>query len=188
MIAQFLWATWANRSWLLIFVERPERFAHIAHFWWAIWAIHSHRSPKKRKWAFAKFFNKFFLKSYINIKHTKNKILDFFCQIFLSESLIRSFPLSNLSKSLMVAHLSWATWAIRSRSLISSEWPEQFAHGNSCVLSDLSESLTVAHLIWAKWSNEQMSDERMSKFPALGFGQHICLLTSDDKGFSQHGC
>ena len=63
---------------LLIFGEQPERFAHdysfplsnlseslmVAHFWWAIerfahiahllwakWAIHSHRSPKRRKWA-----------------------------------------------------------------------------------------------------------------------------------------
>ena len=33
------------------FGERPERFAHIAHFWWATWAIRSHRSPKKREWA-----------------------------------------------------------------------------------------------------------------------------------------
>ena len=30
-IAHFLWATWANRSWSLIFGEWPERFAHIAH-------------------------------------------------------------------------------------------------------------------------------------------------------------
>ena len=50
-IAHFLWATWANRSWSLIFGERNERFAHIAHLIWAKWAIHSHRSPKKRKWA-----------------------------------------------------------------------------------------------------------------------------------------
>ena len=30
-IAHFLWVTWANRSWPLIFGERPERFAHITH-------------------------------------------------------------------------------------------------------------------------------------------------------------
>ena len=41
MITHFLWATWANRSWLLSFGERPKGFAHIAHFWWATWAIHS---------------------------------------------------------------------------------------------------------------------------------------------------
>ena len=58
----------------------------------------------------------------------------------------------------------WATWANPSRSLISSERPERFAHDRSFVLSDLSESLTVAHLIWAKWANEQMSDERMSEW------------------------
>ena len=46
--AHFLCATWANRSWSLIF---GEWFAHIAHLIWAKWVIHSHRSPKKRKWA-----------------------------------------------------------------------------------------------------------------------------------------
>ena len=56
-IAHFLWATWGNRSFLLIFGERPERFTHIAHLWWATWAIHSHRSPKKRKWAIRSFFS-----------------------------------------------------------------------------------------------------------------------------------
>ena len=146
-IAHFLWATWANCSWSLIFGERPERFAHIAHIWWVTWAIYSHRSPKKRKWAIHSFFNNFYLfKSYI--KHIKNKILDF---------LAKFFWLSNLSESLMVAHLSWATWAIGSCSLISSERPERFAHGLSFVLSDLSESLTVAHLNWAKWANERIS-------------------------------
>ena len=41
MITLFVWATWANCSWSLIFGERPKGFAHIAHFWWATWAIHS---------------------------------------------------------------------------------------------------------------------------------------------------
>ena len=50
MIAHFLWATWANCSWSLIFGEQPEGFAHIPHLIWVKWAIHSHRSPKKRKW------------------------------------------------------------------------------------------------------------------------------------------
>ena len=35
----------------LIFGERPERFAPIAHLIWAKSAIHSYRSSKKRKWA-----------------------------------------------------------------------------------------------------------------------------------------
>ena len=80
--------------------------------------------------------------------------------------------MSDLSKLLTVAHLSWATWVILSQSLISSERPEWFAHGHSFVLSDLIKSLTVAHLIWAKWAdermsewvNEQMSDEQMSEW------------------------
>ena len=71
MISHFLWATWANPSWSLIFGERPERFARIAHLIWAKWAIHSHRSPKKRKWAKMSdslIFSIHFFKSYI--KHT----------------------------------------------------------------------------------------------------------------------
>ena len=36
----------------------------------------------------------------------KNKILDFFSQNFLSEFLIRSFIMSDLSELLMVTHLS----------------------------------------------------------------------------------
>ena len=49
-------------------------------------------------------FSIIFFKLYT--KHTKNKILDFLSQIFLSKLLIRSFPLSDLSDSLTVAHLS----------------------------------------------------------------------------------
>ena len=78
--------------------------------------------------------------------------------------LVCSFPLSDLSELLMVAHLSWVTWEIHTRSLISSEWPEQFAHGRSFVLSDLSELLTVAHLIWAKWANERIPSPEVSKY------------------------
>ena len=50
MIAHFLWAMWANRSWSLIFGERPEGFTQIAHFCWATCAIHSHCSPKINEW------------------------------------------------------------------------------------------------------------------------------------------
>ena len=50
-------ATWANRSWSLVFGEWPELFAHIAHFWCATWAIRSHRSPKMRECG-----NRYFLK------------------------------------------------------------------------------------------------------------------------------
>ena len=48
--------------------------------------------------------------------------------------------------------------------LIYSERPERIAQGRSFVLRDLSKWFTVAH--WFE-RNEQMSDERMSKFPAL---------------------
>ena len=52
----------------LIFGEWPELFAYIAHFWWATWAICSHRSPKKREWANCSFFK---LTNLQYTKHTK---------------------------------------------------------------------------------------------------------------------
>ena len=169
-IPHFLWAPWANCSWSLIFCERPEQFAHIACFWWATWAIHSHRSPNEKEISDLLIFSIIFLKIIQYIKHIKNKILDFLSQNLLSESLICSFPLSDLRESLTVAHLSWATWAIHSR--------------RSFPLSNLSVSLMVAHLskaIWANRSqsliwferNEQMNNERMSEFPALIFSSMV---------------
>ena len=91
-------------------------------------------------------------------------MLDFFSQNFLSESLLRSFFVSEMSDSLTM--------------LISSERLERIAQDRSFPLSNLSDSLTVAHLSWAIWANrsqsliwfernEQMSDEQMSEFPAL---------------------
>ena len=51
----------------------------------------------------------------------------------------------------MVALLSWASWAIRSRSLICPEHSERIAHSRSFVPSNF----------------ERMSDEWMSEFPTL---------------------
>ena len=99
----------------------------------------------------------------------KNKILVFFRQNFLSESLICSFIMSDLSELLKVAHLSWlmsdlsdlltvahlswATWAIPSWSLICLEQSEQITHSRSFELSEMSE-----------WANERMSEWVMSKW------------------------
>ena len=124
--------TWANRSWSLIFGEIPERFTHIAHFWWATWAICSHRSLNKREWANRSFFK---IK---NIYKTYKKI-NFFNKFFLSKLLIRALIMSNLRELLTVTHLSWTTWAICSLLLICLERPE--------------DSLTVAYLSWAIWAN-----------------------------------
>ena len=52
--------------------------------------------------------------------------------------------MSKLSDSLTVALLIWATWAIRSQSLICLKQSEQIAHSRSFVYSEMSE-----------WSNEQ---------------------------------
>ena len=41
-----------------------------------------------------------------------------------------------------IAHFWWATWAICSQSLFSSEQPERIAHGCSFLVSNLSHSLT----------------------------------------------
>ena len=104
---------------------------------------------------------------------------------FLSKSLVFAKKWANerfAQKNERLAHFWWATWAIRSWLLIFGEQPEQIPHGRSFLVNNLSDLLTVAHLSWAIWanrsqsliwfernegmSNERMSDERMSKFPA----------------------
>ena len=93
-------------------------------------------------------------------KHSKKVWFYNFSQIFLSKSFIPTFIMSDLSESITVAHLSWATWAIRSRLLFWHEQPERFAHSRSFVLSDLRKSPTVSHLIWAIWVNERWAYEQ----------------------------
>ena len=73
-----------------------------------------------------------------------------------SNSLDRSFLVSDLSKSLMVAHLSWATWASRSQLLICPERSEWISHSRSFDLSDLS-----------KWANEQIPNPAF--FPGYNY-------------------
>ena len=119
----------------LNFGERPERFALITH-------------QKRGNEQIAHF-----LTNLTYIKHTKNKILDLFSQKILSELLIPSFIISNLSESITVTHLSCATWGIRSRSLFCLERPEPFAHSCSFVLSNLSKSLTVTVLFTFHYIN-----------------------------------
>ena len=55
-----------------------------------------------------------------------------------SDSLIRSFLVSEMSNSLMDAHFWWAKWTNCSWSLIFGEQNEQFAH--------------MAHFWWATWA------------------------------------
>ena len=124
------------------FGEQPERFAHDRSFLVSNPSDSLTLLTKKGNERIAHFLNK--------KKRYKNNLLDFFSRNVLSESLICSFIMSELSESLTVADLSWATWVICSRSLICLEQPERFAHGRLFVLSDLNESFTVAHLIWAK--------------------------------------
>ena len=98
----------------------------VAHFWWVTQAI---CSPKKREWANRSFLK--FKKTYIEPR--KNMMLDFFSHNFEQ-----------------IAHLSWATWGIRSRSLICLERSERIAHSRSFDLSKMSE-----------WANERWANDRI---------------------------
>ena len=102
----------------------------------------------KKIWANCSFF----LFVWMSNSHTKNWA-------------ICCFIMSNLSESLTVTLLSWATWAIQSWLLFCHEWPEQFAHSRSFFLNNLSDSLTVAHLSSVIWANEQWANER-NPYPA----------------------
>ena len=157
-VTHFLWVTWANHSRLLIFGEWPERFAHLLIF--GEWPEHfahgrsflvndlseslhgcsflvSDQSDsltslfKKREWALVCFFKR--TKSV-----PKNMVL---VKTFFAN---RSF-----------AHLSWATWANRSRSLICPERPEQYAHGGSFDMSNLSDLHS-----WALLNENLVAEER----------------------------
>ena len=116
---------WVNR-WVFLwknlkkFGERPERFSHIALFWRATWELTSLIKKEGTRESFVVFL----LFTYKKCTKKYN-----FRQIFLSELIIHSFVMSDLSNSLKVALLMWATWAIRSqsfiwfgRSLQMSEW------------------------------------------------------------------
>ena len=135
--------------WSLIFGERPERITHDHSF------LVSDLSD---------LLTLLILVSDL-IKHTKNMILDFFSQNCLSESLIRSFIMSNQSK-LLICHdqperfshgrsFVLSDRAIRSQSLIFLEQSEWIAHSCSFDLSEMSE--------WAneQWANEQWANERI---------------------------
>ena len=71
----------------------------------------------------------------------------------------RSFVMSDLSDSLMVTHLSWATWAIGSQSIICLERSGRIAHSCSFDLSKMS-----------KWANEQWANEQI---PSPGNGEQF---------------
>ena len=124
---------------MLVFCEKMSKWAicSFTHFWWATWALHSHRSLKKREWANLSIF---FL---TDKKRNKNHKKYDFSQTFLSE--------------LLVFCEGKNEWAIRwkkewfAHSLIYHEWPEQIAHGRSFVMSSLRDLLTVYLLTWETW-------------------------------------
>ena len=82
----------------------------------------------------------------------------FFCKkmrwaIRSKKQAIHSFLVSDLSDSLTVAHLSWATWAICSQSLICLQRSEQIAHSLSFDLSEMSKEAM------SEWANSQPWDK-----------------------------
>ena len=93
----------ANRSFFALkcaICSKKRAIHSFAHFWWATWAICSHRSflvsdlsnsltSLTKNEGMSKLLILLNKKTYM--KHTKNKILDFFCKICLSKSLNRSF-------------------------------------------------------------------------------------------------
>ena len=73
-------------------------------------------------WEFAHRFSQ----QIANFLPKNERMSDFLKQT--SDSLIRSFLVSNQSDSLTIAHFHRAMWANRSWSLIFGEWPERFTH------------------------------------------------------------
>ena len=76
------------------------------------------------------------------------------------------FIMSNLSESLSVTLLSWATWVNNSQPLFWNERPERFSHSRSFHLSWAIWANCSQSLIWSERS-ELMSNEWMSEFPTL---------------------
>ena len=124
---------WSIRS-------KNKQFPHLAHFWWATWAICSHRSLKKREWVnHSGFFEK-------NKNVPKNMILVKFCWANCSFSMSERANEQFAQKNERFAH-----------SLICLEWPERFSHNRSFDMSDLSDLLAVTHLSWVIWANRSQS-------------------------------
>ena len=162
-------ATWENRSRLLICPERPARFAHFAQKEWANLFI--------------------FLKS---LKSCKKRTKLRFFPIFLGYRLLFVSERANAQftqKNEQFAHLSWATWANRSHSLICYERPEQFAHIRSFVLSDLSEwanSQPCIHIIinWSGMLNVNSEIHKIRASLAVPDLQFLCTAVHVILSFS----
>ena len=143
-ITYSFWATWANRTRSLICPQGLERFA-----------LSLRRN--KRIFCFWKHFRKMYNLTKKNkklIAHflwLKEKMRDLLKKT--SDSFIHSFVLSDLSKSLIFAHLPWGTWAICSQLLICPERAERIAH--------------ICSFARSNWAIERMSNEQMNEFPTL---------------------
>ena len=139
-----------------------------SHFWWATWAICSHRSFLLSD--LSDSLTSFCKKCLNTYKKLLKKVqtIQFYSKIFerITRFLWAKERMSNSLKKEQFAH-----------SLFYHERPEQIAngcsfvvaHGCSFVLSDLSKSLTVAHLTSANWVNERMINQPYKSFTILPF-------------------
>ena len=91
-----------------------------------------------------------------------------------SDSLIRSFLVSDLSDSLTIAHFLWATWANRSWSLILVHIV-YFIRTNFFFSSPKSECIIHAHVFKAKWKRILTSSRMV--FIKLIYNRYNCLWT-----------
>ena len=131
---------WANRSGRLRQMSDPERFAQAA----------------QRKWGNEWFAQKMFAKKVLNL------VLSMFYIRFFFFKLLKNERIDNFRS----APLLW--WAIRSRSLISSEQCEQceVAQQKLAIVSESLRSLTKNELPWVicSYCSEEMSNrERIAK-------------------------
>ena len=110
--AHLSWASWAIRSQSLICPERSEQIAHIRSFVLIDLSKWANSQPWSTNWP--------------DINTVQYKWMTWGVK-------------SDMSELLTFAHLSWATWAIRSQSLICPEGSERIALICSFVLSNLSK-------------------------------------------------
>ena len=124
----------------LVFCEKMSKWvirskmsnSLVTHFWWVTWAIRSHHS---------------FLVSDLSDSLTKRgneRIVHFLNNKNILKIMILDFFAKPFWVNCSFAHLTWATWAIPSRSLICLERSEGIAYSRSFDLSEMS-----------KWANSQ---------------------------------
>ena len=111
----------------LSFGERPEQNAH-GHSFLGSDLSELHMVARFFKNRYKKRTKKYYFSQIFwskSLFFVSKRVNEWFAQI---KRVIGSFIISNLSKSLTVAHLTWVTWAIHSQSLICPFLTSSFVH------------------------------------------------------------